>query len=105
MWKAAGFDGPEQANAWWNSLVSKHPNPNGNNYAYGRWLELIQAGQFDRTEFERWYEEQVPIWAEWNSRNIQAKNLNDIFTDRLWKFKPAALPKPQKSDRERGLAG
>jgi uncharacterized protein YdaU (DUF1376 family) len=94
LWADAGFEGKDQAEAWWTALVARHPNRNQNRAAYGRWLELIQLGQFNRTDFERWYEEQVPIWGEWEKRGIQATNLRDVFHDTHWRFPAPAARKP-----------
>ena len=91
LWQSAGFDGPEAGEAWFNELVAKHPNRNQNRAARWSWLELVQQGLFDRTAFERWYEEQVPIWAEWARRNVQATNLRDVFADTPWRFPAVEL--------------
>lgn len=91
LWAAAGFASAEDASTWWNGLVAKHPNRKGHQAAYGAWLELVQLGRFDRGQFERWYQEQVPIWSEWQTRSVQATNLHDVFRDGLWQFEQVAL--------------
>ena len=100
-WTQAGFENAEAGEMWFQALVLKHPNRKGNTVARTAFLDRVLTGQFNRTEFERWYEEQVPIWQKWP----MFPNLHSIFLDGEWRFPQVALPKPQKTDRERGLAG
>ena len=91
QWAAAGFEDAEDAETWWQALLRKHPNRGRNAHARGVWLEQVMAGQFDRTEFERWYQEQIPTWADWAQRNIQAPNLHAVFSDAAWRFPAVEL--------------
>jgi uncharacterized protein YdaU (DUF1376 family) len=94
LWAAAGFSSPEEAGEWWAALLRRHPNRNANGAAYGRFLERVQLGQFDRTEFERWYEEQVPHWATWP----QFPNLSRLFHDAEWRFPKVQVERKSKLD-------
>lgn len=90
IWSAAGWDGPEAFEPWWAELVRRHPNRNRNGTARTKVIELIQAGQFRREEFEAGYEALADAhrdrWAEEGGR--YAPNLFAILDDGLWRFTP-----------------
>lgn len=97
-WTAAGFVGPEDCEMWFFALAGKHPNRKNHGLARTRLLELVMVGQFNRMEFERWYEEQVPIWSRWP----QYPNLHQLFLDAEWRFpSPARKPAVDYSDPKR----
>jgi hypothetical protein len=89
-WTAAGFVGPEDGEMWFFALTGKHPNRKSHGLARTRFLELVMLGQFNRAEFERWYESKLRVWKDWP----QFPNLQTIFLDCEWRFPDAAAMAP-----------
>lgn len=87
---ACGFADPEEFEGWFQGLLRKHPNRNGNGAARGMLLELVGREDFSRTEFDSGYAAcSVAAGDSWTKDHGRyAPNLGKFVGDKLWKFAP-----------------
>jgi len=92
IWKPAGWESPEDFQAWWVQLVRGHPNPKANGLALQDATQKILAGKLPREAFERGYARHKATWEAGFE-----PNLYDFVKDSHWE-----LPERQPRKRKRG---
>lgn len=95
-WPRGGWISPEDWEAWWTSLVARHPNPNLNRSALGVAMEYLLHGQLAREAFEHGYECHASRWDAGFE-----PNLFQFFKDRMWEFNPR--PRAESRNGTRGM--
>jgi len=103
VWEEAGFLDYEDFEVWWLTVVRRHSNRRNPGLGKTRLQERINVYQFNRKEFEEWFEREHATNPDWRKESGRYQpNLFSVAEDGLWAIplQPAneELPLPTAED-------